>query len=154
MNKSVLLVLAGQPFLLGQAVKIACSQEQPEAKFSSTEMKAGERAMDERAMDERAMDAAMNPCEERHRDEYGRQSLARGRSPMQKRLATYSSTQSNELIIVFYYTAVRILAQQESHSKASRHKAWKQEIKLRNGEVFPPTHPDDRGENIENARLL
>ena len=39
-------------------------------------MKAGERAMDERAMDERAMDeramdAAMNPCEERHRDEYG-----------------------------------------------------------------------------------
>ena len=38
-------------------------------------MKAGERAMDERAMDERAMDeramdAAMNPCEERHRDEY------------------------------------------------------------------------------------
>ena len=31
-----------------------------------------ERAMDERAMDERAMDAAMNPCEERHRDEYGR----------------------------------------------------------------------------------
>ena len=75
MNKSVLLVLAGQPFLLGQAVKIACSQEQPEAKFFSTEMKAGERAMDERAMDERAMDeramdAAMNPCEERHRDEY------------------------------------------------------------------------------------
>ena len=65
MNKSVLLVLAGQPFLLGQAVKIACSQEQPEAKFSSTEMKAGERAMDERAMD-----AAMNPREERHRDEY------------------------------------------------------------------------------------
>ena len=55
---------------------------------------------------------------------------------------------------VFYYTAVRILAQQESHSKASRHKAWKQEIELRNGEVFPPTHPDDRGENIENARLL
>ena len=40
-------------------------------------MKAGERAMDERAMDERAMDeramdAAMNPREERHRDEYGR----------------------------------------------------------------------------------
>ena len=31
-----------------------------------------ERAMDERAMDERAMDAAMNPCEERHRDEYER----------------------------------------------------------------------------------
>ena len=33
-------------------------------------------------MDERAMDAAMNPREERHRDEYGRQSLARGRSPI------------------------------------------------------------------------
>ena len=29
-----------------------------------------ERAMEERAMDERAMDAAMNPREERHRDEY------------------------------------------------------------------------------------
>ena len=68
--------------MLGRAVKIACGQEQPAAKFSSIEMKAGERAMDERAMDERAMDeramderamdAAMNPCEERHRDEYGR----------------------------------------------------------------------------------
>ena len=66
MNKSVLLLPAGQPFLLGQAVKIACSQEQPAAKFSSTEMKAGERAMDERAMV-----AAMNPREERCRDEYG-----------------------------------------------------------------------------------
>ena len=42
-------------------------------------MKAGERAMDERAMD-----AAMNPREERHRDEYGRLSLARGRSPSRK----------------------------------------------------------------------
>ena len=48
------------------------SDEENTSPFTETEMKAGERAMDERAMDERAMDAAMNPCEERHRDEYGR----------------------------------------------------------------------------------
>ena len=43
------------------------SDEENTSPFTETEMKAGERAMDERAMV-----AAMNPREERHRDEYGR----------------------------------------------------------------------------------